>query len=100
MYNDNPTVSASFNDNVNLQCSITYDSADELAQADPSLIWSTTLTMDISGQQTTMTNQNIFITTLSLSSVDSSFCGDFICTAGDIQTAGTSMTTSSVDVGE
>ena len=93
-------MSASFNENVELQCSITYDSADELAQADPTLVWTTMLAMDISGQQITTMPNEIFTATLSLMSVDSSFCGDFICTAEDSQTAGTTMTTSSVDVGE
>ena len=92
-------VDATLNDDINLTCTISYESGAALMAANTSLQWSTGLEV-ATDQQVSVTNQQQFLTTLILASVDSRYCGTYTCTAIDNFVAQASTDTTTVSIGK
>jgi len=92
-------IDATINDDVNLTCTISYESAAALMAANPSSQWSTVLNVPTS-QQDTIIDLQQSSTTLILTSVDSNYCGTYSCMATDSFVAQPSTGTATVSVGK
>ena len=96
---ETPFTTAFLGDSITLVCNISYSSSQDLIGANPTLVWSTELNSILSTQTTTQVGR-YFVSELSMPTVNSSYCGTYICTANDMLVAQSAMKSAKVEVGE
>jgi hypothetical protein len=84
-----------------LVCNISYPSSGERNASMPNLTWSLgPYGVDLSNQDSQDSGDVYFVSVLSVSSVDSSHCGDYTCSAIDRNIAQPFTGTANVQVGK
>ena len=94
-----PSIATSLGEDIVLECNISYPTAQDLMDANATLIWSTELSNVASSQSVTVMDRYL-VSELSLPSVNSSYCGMYTCTASDDLVALSTSDTAMVQVGK
>ena len=94
-----PSIATSPGEDIVLECNISYPTAQDLANSNATLIWSTELTYVALYQNVTAMDRYL-VSQLPLSSVNSSYCGRYVCTARDSFVAQPTADSAMVQVGK
>ena len=98
---ETPSVLASFEGSAELVCNISYPSSEDLMSSVPTLGWETRLmNVDISDQSSQTVGDKYFESVLSISSVNSSYCGIYTCVALDNHVALPTTANATINVGK
>lgn len=98
---ETPQVSSSLSDNVMLVCNISYPTTVERMASMPTLTWTSGPGgVDLSDQDSRNVSDVYFESVLNLTSVNSSHCGNYTCSAIDNRIAQPFTGTANVQVGK
>ena len=96
---ETPFTTTFLREDITLVCNISYPTSQDLINASATLVWSTELIGVISVQNTTRYDKYL-VSELYIPTVNSNYCGTYVCSARDMFVAQSTMGLAMVEVGE